>query len=337
MWQIVGQTKSVSLLQRGLAEGSLAHAYLLSGPRQVGKMTLAIELARAVNCEAKEAPCGLCPVCEKVASGKHADVRVIGLSQGGREDRLHKEIGIDQIREMQRQVSLPPFEGKCKVFIIDGAEALSSEAANSLLKTLEEPVGRVLFVLLTLDEGLLPETVVSRCQHLRLAPLPASEIEAFLGESLGVEVSKAKLLARLAQGRIGWAVSAARDENLLRERRETLSEALSLIPADFEARFRCAAELAQEFSRESARLKDRLRLWLGLWRDLLLTKLGSASEMTNIDLREELEGMAEKLKLGEIRDFLADLGLVETRLRLNASPRLVFEVLMLKLPRREGV
>ncbi len=339
MWQVVGQSRAVSLLQRGLAEGSLAHAYLLSGPRQVGKMTLALELARALNCEAKEIPCGRCLACEKIASGKHADVQVIGLSQTGRDDgdRLHKEIGIDQIREMQKQVSLPPFEGRCKVFIIDGAEALSSEAANSLLKTLEEPVGRVLFLLLTLDGGLLPPTVVSRCQHLKLSLLPAAEIEAFLRGSLGAEVSKAKLLAHLAQGRIGWAINASRDESLLKERRETLAEALSLISADYEIRFRYAAELALEFGREPDRVKERLGLWLGLWRDLWLIKLGSESQMTNIDLRQELAGLAKRLDLREIKGFLTDLQQVGAQLKKNASPRLVFEVLLLKLPRREGV
>ncbi|MFH0847725.1 MAG: DNA polymerase III subunit delta' [Chloroflexota bacterium] len=337
MWQVVGNSRAVSLLQRGLAEGSLAHAYLLSGPRQVGKMKLALELARAVNCEASETPCGVCRSCERIASGKHADVQVIGFIQGERDDRLRREIGIDQIREMQKQVSLPPFEGRCKVFIIDGAEALTSEAANSLLKTLEEPVGRVLFILLTQDGGLLPETVVSRCQEVRLAPLSAYEVEAFLGNSLGVESSKAKLLACLAQGRIGWAVNAARDESLLTERKEVLAEALSLISANFDSRFKRAGELALEFGREPTKTRERLGLWCELFRDLLLVRLGSESEITNIDLREKLRNLAETLEPGELRDFLGCLRQAETQLRLNASPRLVFEVLMLKLPRRKGV
>jgi DNA polymerase-3 subunit delta' len=167
MWQIIGQDRILSSLRRGLEGGTLAHAYLLVGPPHVGKMTLARDLARAVNCGEAGPPCGECAACQKISVGKHADVQMIGL-YGGAEARSRTEIGIDQIREVQHAASLPPFEGKCRVFIIDGAEYLSTEAANSLLKTLEEPAASVVFVLLTTSDRRLPATVVSRCQRLEL-------------------------------------------------------------------------------------------------------------------------------------------------------------------------
>ncbi|MFC1908234.1 ATP-binding protein, partial [Chloroflexota bacterium] len=138
MWQVVGQTKVVSLLKRSLEREIVAHAYLFVGPPHVGKMTLALDLAQAVNCEAVESPCGECLSCQKIALANHADVRIIGLTTDRDlvEDKPRVEISIDQIRQMQHSASLPPFEGKYKVFIIDGAEHLSSEAANCLLKTL---------------------------------------------------------------------------------------------------------------------------------------------------------------------------------------------------------
>jgi len=213
MWQIVGQTRILSLLQHSLERGVVAHAYLFVGPPHVGKMTLALNLAQALNCEAAEHPCGECVSCQKIASAKHADVQIIGLSRNGNstEAKLRTEIGIDQIRQMQHSASLPPFEGKYKIFIVDGAERLSTEAANCLLKTLEEPVGKVIFILLATNDRLLPATVVSRCQRLELFPLATEEVEATLNSGWGVEPQKAEVLARLCHGCLGWAVSAAAD------------------------------------------------------------------------------------------------------------------------------
>jgi len=135
VWQVIGQARVISLLQHSLERQSLAHAYLLAGPAHVGKMTLALELAKALNCEASEPPCGECASCQKITSANHADVQVIGLTRNGNSSEA-KLISIDQIREMQHSASLPPFEGKHKIFIIDGAELLSTEAANGSIKYL---------------------------------------------------------------------------------------------------------------------------------------------------------------------------------------------------------
>jgi len=120
VWQVIGQTRVVTLFQRSLEEGSLAHAYLLVGPPHVGKMTLALNLAQALNCQATERPCGECASCQKIASANHADVQVIGLTQNAdsAEAKLRTEIGIDQIRQMQHSAIFPTFEVNYKIFII---------------------------------------------------------------------------------------------------------------------------------------------------------------------------------------------------------------------------
>src|SRR3990172_564534 len=184
MWQVIGQTKAVSLLQRSLEIDSLAHAYLFVGPAHVGKMTLALNLAQALNCEAAQPPfgeaqgrpCGECLSCQRIALGKHADVQVMSLN-GETSEENRAKISVEQIERLQHSVSLPPFEGRYKVFIIDGAEFLSIGAANRLLKTLEEPVGKVIFILLTADEKLLLPTVVSRCHPLQLFLMSPVQIE----------------------------------------------------------------------------------------------------------------------------------------------------------------
>ncbi|MFC1915633.1 ATP-binding protein [Chloroflexota bacterium] len=338
MWQVVGQTRVISLLQRGLEKESLAHAYLLVGPHHVGKMTLALNLAQALNCEATERPCGECVSCQKITSANHADVQVIGLSQDENpaEDKLRTEIGIDQIRQMQHSASLPPFEGKYKIFVIDGAELLSTEAANCLLKTLEEPVGKVIFMLLTANDNLIPATVVSRCQRLELAPLAVTEVETALDSRWGVEPQKARLLARLSHGCLGWALSAAFDDNLLQQRVEKVSRLLEVITSDYEERFAYATQLAAQFTQNRELVYEILDLWLDWWRDLMLVKISCSALITNADQSAALVEMASGYSLIQIRAFVDSIQAAGEQLRQNANPRLVLEVLMLDMPGKEG-
>ena len=334
MWQVIGQTRAVSFLQRSLEAGTLAHAFLLVGPSHVGKMTLALNLAQALNCEAAERPCLECASCQKIDSAGHADVQVIGLTQN--EDSAEaKLISIDQIRQMQHSASLPPFEGKHKVFIIDGAELLSIEAANCLLKTLEEPVGRVTFLLLTVNDSLLPATVVSRCQRLELPPLSTAEVESALADR-GVEPQRAELLARLSHGCLGWAITAAADDSLLQQRNEEIERLLSIITADCEERFAYVAQLAAQFNQNRGSVYGVLDLWLDYWRDLMLVKIGCRDIITNIDRLARLAEMAQCYRLAQIRAFIESLRAAAEQLRQNANPQLVLEVLMLDMPRKEG-
>ena len=338
MWQLVGQDRAVTLLQRNLERGSVAHAYLLVGPPHVGKMTLALELAQALNCEAAEPPCGECDPCRKVASGKHADVQVIGLSSNGNSnDKPRTEISIDQVRDMQHSSNLPPFEGKHKVFIIDGAELMSNEAANCLLKTLEEPSEGVIFILLTANDSVLPDTVVSRCQRLELRPLPTSQVETALSERRSLESDKTGLLSRLCHGRLGWALTAADDDSLLQRRDQLMERLLEVIRGDNELRFDYAAQLAAQFGQNRGSVQEVLDLWLDWWRDLLLVKLGSTDTITNIDHEAELDEVGWGYSLAQIRAFIDSIQAAGEQLGQNANPRLVLEVLMLSIPGRSAV
>ena len=338
MWQIIGQNRAVSLLRRSLEIGALAHAYLFVGPAHVGKMLLAVNLAQALNCTAAEPPCGECTSCQKIALSKHADVQIIELNQS--EDLTEAEnrvkIGVDQIKQLQHSTSLPPFEGRCKVFIIDRAEFLSIGAANRLLKTLEEPEDKVIFILLTTSEQFLPVTVISRCQRVELFPMAINELEEILKSSWVTDPAKAKLLARLSRGCPGWALSAIRDDHLLKQRDECLDELIDIVDADYDERFTHAARLAARFQQNRDPVQERLGLWLDWWRDLLLVKAGSVDDITNIDRLATLVEIAGNYGLRQIRDCINSIRAASQQLGQNANAQLVLEVLMLDLPEVRG-
>jgi DNA polymerase-3 subunit delta' len=333
MWQTIGQPEALALFRHSFHSDSLAHAYLFVGAPHIGKTTLALDLARAVNCQGSESPCSQCPSCKRISDGKHADIRVISLNstKDSGDTKSRVEISIDDIRELQHNASLPPFEGKYKVFIIDGAEYLSTEAANCLLKTIEEPPPQVIILLLTTEEQRLLPTVVSRCQRVELKPMLNDKIEKMLMESYGIDCDKARLLARLSHGCFGWALSVSTDYSYLVQRNQRLTELFSLLTASYEERFNYAAKLAND--RKYA--EEIIKLWLDWWRDVMLTKCGCKQAVTNIDFIPVLEKWDEVLSLSEVRDFIDSLQKSVYQIAINANLRLVFEILMLNLPRKE--
>ncbi len=332
MWQVVGQPKAITLLERSIEMGQLSHAYLFVGPPHVGKLTLALNLAQVVNCGAAAPPCGECTSCRRIAAGKHADVQIIGLIS---EEK--REIGIEQIREMQTAASLPPYEGRHKVFIFDKAELLSHEAANCLLKTLEEPSPQVLLVLLTARESALLPTIVSRCQRVELRPLPVTLIKEALIEDYGVAADRAELLARLSDGCFGWALLTMQDEKILEERSRRLTTLVDLSYASLKQRLAYAAELAAQFSRSREEVEEVLALWLQWWHDLLLVKGGDGKFVTNIDQQSTLFQQAKHLSTRQVMDFIYHLQATYEQLEQNANPRLALEVLMLSMPGKGGL
>ena len=245
MWLTVGHDRAIASLARGLQEGRISHAYLLVGPPQSGKMTLALDLARAVNCLADDRPCGECSQCQRVDAGLHADVHVLGIdgetTVGG---RSRVAIGIDQVRAMQHEASLKPYEGRYRVFIVDGAERLSDEAANSLLKILEEPPDQVVLVLLASDLGALLPTVVSRCQRLPLRRLPLERVAREVEARFGLSRVEAEETARLSNGRMGRAFELAGRSELREGRAERLAAAEEAVQESLDRRFSRAEKMA---------------------------------------------------------------------------------------------
>ena len=204
---LIGQDVVVRTLKNALAGGNLAHAYLLCGIRGVGKTTIARLMAMSVNCHAPEAgePCGQCPSCQGIAVGANLDVQEMDAAS---------HTGVDDVREILDNVRYPPSSLKCKVYIIDEAHMLSKSAFNALLKTLEEPPARVLFILATTESDKLPLTVRSRCQRFDLRSLGQDEIAGYLGhvfekEEIRADADAVAAIALAADGSVRDGLSLA--------------------------------------------------------------------------------------------------------------------------------
>ena len=322
-----------------MATGRVSHAYLISGPERVGKTTLALAFAQALNCLGSDRPCGQCRSCRLVASGRFSDVRTVqapareeaARAEEARE-RSHmagRVIKIEQIKELQRDAALLPYEGRCKVYIILNADEMNAEAQNCLLKTLEEPPPAVVLILNTTSASMLLPTVMSRCQQINLGLLSPLEIEQALCERWGVEAERARFLARICGGRIGWAIEAASDPEVEAGRAQQLDTLRRLLVSTYGERFEIAERLASQPTEALARVLD---LWLGWWRDLLLVRGKCTELVTNIDCVGELAELAERWTIDQISAFIGSIQTTRQYLYQNVNHRLALEVLMLDLP-----
>jgi len=324
MWPIIGHDWAVELLERCIRAGTTSHAYLIVGPAQVGKTTLAKSFAQALLCQSdssgqRDAPCGDCRACRLVQADRHPDVSLI-TPEGDR-------IKIEAIRELQQTLALSPVEGSYRICILRRIDVATPSAANCLLKTLEEPPPRVILILTADGIESLLSTIVSRCQVLSLRSVTRDRIVAALKER-GVEREQALLLGSLAQGRVGWAIQASQDARVLARREQILEKLLSLEARSYHARFSWADQL----SRKPEQVPDVLSVLSSWWRDVLVLASGSGIPIANLDRQPVLQEWAKRYGVGAARDVLRGIRDAGRRLELNANRRLTLEVLMMDLP-----
>jgi DNA polymerase-3 subunit delta' len=328
------------MLARDVAAGRLRHAYLFAGPPGIGKRTLALKFAQALNCEGTLTPCNACRPCTLIAKQAHPDAPLIHSGQApsaraeakrGEAERsaAARSLKIEQVRDLERQVALAPYEARYRTPILLRFHEATLAAQNALLKTLEEPPAQVI-LLLTADSAdwLLP-TIVSRCQVLALRPLPTALVEQALIERWGIEAARARLLASLSGGRLGWAVKASADDEHLARRSERLGEMLALVNSTRRARLAYAETLSK---RGRAEVGEILELWQNWWRDVLLAASEAATALTNVDQTEAIRWLGSQVGPAQALHALESIRSTGEALDRNANVRLALDVMLLDLP-----
>ncbi len=322
--RVYGHAWVQQMLQEAVLSENASHAYLFAGPDQVGKTTLARAFAQAITCEEPVAGsglggCGQCRSCRLTAEGGHPDHRFIEPSNG--------QIKIEQIRNLIREASLSPVEGRYKVFIIRAFDRANPNAANAILKTLEEP-SETTRILLTSSQsvGLLP-TITSRCQVLHLRPLSVPDVAGVLQSELNLAAERAELLANLSGGRIGWAIQLGSQPERWQVHEQRLERIQELVQQNVVERLAYAEKLAV-----ATDIDATLRVWLFWWRDVLLVQQGCDDLVANLDQVETIRKLALSTSPGDVRRFLSALMTTAGYLRRNVSVRLALEALLLKVP-----
>lgn len=284
---VVGHQRPLQILRRVIETGKVHHAYLFTGMEGIGKRLVALNMAKALNCadQAGEA-CDRCRSCQLIDKGIHPDIILINPTG--------ESIKIEQIRELERSIAFKPYEARWRVILMDGAERMTRDAANALLKTLEEPPPWTAIILVARAVEGLPATVLSRCQRLRFSPLSHAEVKKVLADRLSAE--EISILAPLAGGSPGRALQMDSEE--IKRVKDLLLSALS---TSLTRRLQIARELAHEEGRGRLFLEI-----LGGWlRDLIIYQETGAEQMLlNRDLLDDIKKVAPGQQTEELlRDF----------------------------------
>jgi DNA polymerase III subunit delta' len=319
---LIGNERIKKLLKRAVQEGRIAQGLIMAGQRGIGKRQFALALAQAVNClQPKDGDaCGICAACQKIALNNHIDVETI--SPDG------QFIKIGQMRDMIEKAQYRPYDGRRRVYIIDEADRLNQQAANSILKVLEEPPDTTLLALVTSRPYALLETIRSRCQILSFAPLTPSELETHLKAHYKRPAEETRMLARLARGSIGRALEI--DLGVYRDERKLMLEIIESLAVRQDAiKLMSAAEhLGRKL--EKAEFEKHLEAMMTLLEDLFHLKLGEpASSITNADISDRLGQIAETATIDQISKWAANIEAILQSLPRNVNRQLAMEAMLL--------
>lgn len=334
-WPLLGNLHIVNFLSKSILNNRISGTYIFAGPDDLGKTTIANYFAYSLLCQGKNGklPCGECPACNQNQVGKekltkegsvsvHADFHVV------KREKDKKNISIEQIREFIRSLEMSSFLNSYKIGIIKHAESLSEEAANALLKTLEEPKKSVVVILITSELESLPKTIISRSQVLRFFPVKMEVIYNYLINTFGVSRSLAKNLSRISLGRPALAVKFLEDKDFYETYLKRVKAFLAFGREDINSRFALVNDLfdskitGQEATKLAARI---LSVWQGMLRDLFLVNLGEIDLVQHEVVINELQSLKSVFSLARLVKLSELLTQAEVYLKSNVNPRLVLE------------
>lgn len=324
-WPVYGHDWAVEHLRKGLANRRNRHAYLITGPESVGKDTLARAFAQTLNCTHEDEsarPCGECRSCKLIGSGNHPDMVYSEL------DANTGALKIEEIRIATQRLALKPYEARYRIAIFRDFDHARGQGQDALLKTLEEPPPQAVLILLAPSSDSLLATITSRSQMIPLRPVAADTVRDILIQHKGASPDQADLLAGLCGGRIGWAIRALEDPELLEQRERALSLLENLLDVTRAKRF----DLADDLSKDKLGLYPLLELWQSYWRDVVLVCENAPVPPANRDRREAIERLSSRLTAEEALGALQATRALLRNLSMNLNLRLALEVMFLDYP-----
>lgn len=326
-WHIFGHDWAVRYLQQGIANERVRHAYLIIGTPDIGKHLLAHTFASALNCTAPDVamrPCGECRSCRLMRSGNHPDMLY------GELDPVSGALKIDAVRAVISKLMMKPYEARYRIAIFEDFDHAADRTQDAMLKTLEEPPAHAILILLATSlEDLLP-TILSRSQIIHLRPVSTETLRDVLMREYGASDDQATPLAHFSGGRIGWAISALQNPEILDQRTKALNLFEQILLGNRRVRFDVAEGLSKD--KDKLALYPLFELWLTYWRDILHTLSGNTTSICNMDRVNTIAQFAHALSAEDVLKAIKMTQTTLSQLSANINLRLRLEVMFLDYP-----
>ncbi len=320
---IVGQEQIKSHLKAAIRSNKVSHAYIINGEKASGKEFIAGIFAQTLQCEkGGDEPCGECHSCKQAATKNHPDIRYVTHEKPA-------SIGVDDIRDqVSDDVSIKPYSGPYKIYIISEAEKMTAQAQNAILKTLEEPPAYVVIMLLTTNSGSFLQTIRSRCIELDMKPVPSPVLKEYLMREYEIPDYKADVCVAFAQGNVGKAREMATSDDFTAVQNATLNLVKSVREMDLSDAV-AGIKAMSEYKVDPGDYLDIISIW---YRDVLLFK--ATGETDQLVFREELSTIrrvAQRSSYEGIEEVLEALKKARLRLSANVNFELTMELLFLTI------
>ncbi len=320
---ILGNDMIKEHFRKAIENNKVSHAYILSGEEGMGRRSLADAFAMTLLCEqGGTEPCMVCHSCKQVLAGTHPDLIYVTHSKPG-------SIGVDDVREqIGDTIMIRPYSSPYKIYIVEDAEKMTTQAQNALLKTIEEPPSYAVLILITTNEEVFLPTILSRCVTLSLKPLQDSMIKDYLKETLGTSEKEAEIATAFARGNLGRAIRLADSGEFKELYQKVMTLLRNIDTMDIAALLDSIKEM-RDANFDINEVLDMLQLW---YRDVLMYKV--TKDMNLLIFRDEyrlINGMAETIDYAGLEKILSAIDSARARLAANVNMELVMELLLLMM------
>ncbi|MFO7888687.1 MAG: DNA polymerase III subunit delta' [Eubacteriales bacterium] len=294
---VVGQDRVKDYLTNSIKKDNLTHGYIFEGPKNIGKLEVAKVFAQLILCQnSDEKPCEICSSCKKVNADSHPDIHILKLDENS--------IKRKDIDELQTSIYMKPYESKKKIYIIDDSHKMTLQAANTFLKTLEEPPEDTIIIMIAVNRDLLLDTIVSRCQIINFDMLGHKEVEKILIEEYKIEKEKAQLLAGYSKGNVYKALKIFKGEDKTLIYRD---EIVDIVDKIFENGKSVVFDYEKYFKDRKDNIDEIFDILIVWFRDILFEKENISDMIVNSDKIEILKKHSRgknSIRLAEIYDVI---------------------------------